>query len=365
MIFDPASSKPPPQVINELSTYLPYFYMNPSGLNTLSTKAKELLVRSRGIIAEFLKTRNSEIIFTSSSTESNNLAIKGYLFGKKGSVITTDFEHPSIAHPLRTLEREGFHVLYLPTDRYGWIDPELVKEYVKEDTLLVTMGAVCRETATIRDVRKIIKIVKEVNPNTVCHFDFWGIYYPDQVVDLSEVDMASFDGPSLLGPQGIGFLYVKRGIRLKPIIEGGTQERGLRAGEENLFGIYALAQSIKLLSEWRKAIENNISLCDNYIKDKMFLSPLFNSEMKAPGLFSYGINEVDVEMIITLLDKSGVFLGYPSPCIASGIKTKLKQKTGFDDVLSFRTLPFTSLSEIESFIDYVQSIMERVKWTCS
>lgn len=361
MMFDPNSSKPFPQVMEELSQFLLYFFVNPSGLNVLSTKSKELLVRSRGAVAEFLGINSSEVLFTSSSTESNNLAIKGYLSSKRGSVITTDFEHPSITHPLKTLEKEGLNVLYLTTDRYGWIDPELIREHVKEDTLLVTMGAVCRETATLRDIVGIVKVVKETNPKTLCHFDFWGLYYPDMVVDVELLDMASFDGPSFLGPQGVGILYLKKGIRLKPIIEGGTQERGLRAGEENLFGIYALARSVKILSEWRRAIEENITACDGYVEGMIFPQPIFKKGWKVPGLFSFGLNGLEAEMIMSFMEKKGFFLGYPSPCIANRIKDRLKHKTGFDDILSFRIQPFTSLKEIKTFIGAVKSILASVE----
>jgi cysteine desulfurase len=360
MMFDPNSSKPFPNVVEELPKLLPYFFVNPSGSNVLSTRSKEILVRSREVIANFLGVSNSEVLFTSSSTESNNLAIKGYLYAKRGSVITTDFEHPSITHSLKTLEKEGINVLYLPTDRYGWIDPELVKEHVREDTLLVVMGAVCRETATLRDLKQIVKTVKEVNPKTLCHFDFWGIYYPDRVVDIKQVDMASFDGPSLFGPQGIGVLYIRKGIRLKPIIEGGTQERGLRAGEENLFGIYTLAQSIRVLSEWRRAIESNITACDSYVNGAFFLQPLHKEGWKAPGLFSFGLNGLEAEMIISFMEKRGFFLGYPSRCMASGVKNRLKQKTGFDDLLFFRIQPFISLKEINTFLGIMKSIFASV-----
>ncbi|MEZ0361573.1 MAG: aminotransferase class V-fold PLP-dependent enzyme [Hydrogenobacter sp.] len=363
MMFDPLSSTPFPNVIKGISRQLPYFFINPLGLHALSMKSKEILVKSRGIISDFLGCANLEVIFTSSSTESNNLAIKGCLFDKVGSIITTDFEHSSIIHPLKTLEKQGFRVIYIPTDSSGWVEPQKVKEYMDDDTLLITMGAVCRETATLRDVKGILKVAKESKPDILCHFDFWGVYYPDSLVNIKDLDMASFDSLSLLGPLGVGFLYIKKGIRLKPLIEGGTQERGLRAGEENLFGIYTLAQSIKVLVEWREAIESNLKTNDHYLEERMFLPPIFKKGCKAPGLFSYGLKETSMEVLASFMERGGIFLGYSSPCMVSGLKKRIKQKAGFEDALSFRIPPFTSLKEVSTFLNHLSNILARVEHT--
>lgn len=361
MIYEPYSSFPFPEVFREVYHNLPYFFINPSGLNALSTKSKEMLVRSRAVVAEFLKCANSEVIFTSSSTESNNLAIKGAVWNKRGSIITTDFEHPSILHPLKTLsEKQGLKVVYLETDKTGFIEPERVKEAVSEDTLLVTMGAVCRETATLRDVNGIIRAVKEANPNTLCHFDLWGLYYPTSQIDLRELDMASLDGPFLFGPQGVGVLYVRKNVRIRPLIEGGTQERGLRAGEENLFGIFSLSKSLALLMEREEAVKKSLSLCDRYIMENLSLPPVFKEGWKAPGLFSYGLKDMEAEMLISFMEKKGYFLSYPSPCMANRIKSRIKEKCGFEDLLFVRAPPITSIGDIKTFLNDLKDVLEKI-----
>ncbi|MEM3714675.1 MAG: aminotransferase class V-fold PLP-dependent enzyme [Nitrososphaeria archaeon] len=360
MIFDSTSSMPTFQFIEEISHILPYYFINPSGINSLSTKSKEILIKSRNVIANYLGCTNSEVIFTSSSTESNNLAIKGFSFGKKGSIITTDFEHPSILHPLKTLEKQGFTIIHIETDNNGWVEPKTIEKYIQKDTILLTMGALCRETATLRNITEIVKIIKKNNNNIICHFDLWGLYYPDSFIDLKELDMASFDGPYLLGPQGVGFLYVKKGIKLSPLIEGGTQEKGLRAGEENLFGIFALSQAIKFLAEQRKELEAKLRMYDNYIRDNISLFSMSKNGYEVLGLFSYGLQDIEAEMLILSADKYNFFLNYPSPCMANGIKHKIKQKCGFDDVIVFRILPTSSQEEIKQFISILNEI-SRVK----
>ncbi|MFN3813318.1 MAG: cysteine desulfurase family protein [Aquificaceae bacterium] len=361
MIYEPYSSFPFPEVFREVYNSLPYFFINPSGINALSTKSKEMLVRSRAVMAEFLKCANSEIIFTSSSTESNNLAIKGAVWNKKGSIITTDFEHPSILHPLKTVsEKQGLRIVYLETDKTGYVDPKCVKDAVLEDTLLLTMGAVCRETATLRDVNGIVRAVKETNPNTLCHFDLWGLYYPTSQIDLRELDMASLDGPFLLGPQGIGILYIRKNVRIRPLIEGGVQEKGLRAGEENLFGIFSLSKSVTLLMEREEAVKKSLSFCDKYIMDNLHLPPIFKENWRAPGLFSYGLRDTEAEMLISFMGKEGFFLSYPSPCVVNRVKSRTKQKYGFGDLLFIRIPPLTSIGNIRTFLNTLKDVLEKI-----
>lgn len=358
MNFDPTSSLPSPEVLKEICNNLQKFFHNPSGISRNSTLSKELLVRARGVVSDFLKVSNSEIIFTSSSTESNNLAIKGSIYGKSGSIITTDFEHPSILNPLRSLEREGYRVIYLPTDRKGWIEPEVVKETLREDTLLLTMGAVCRETATLRDIEGMIRAVREKNPKTLCHFDMWGVYYPLEVLGQEKPDLMSFDGPFLMASQGIGFLYVKKGARLKPIIEGGLQERGIRAGEENLFGIFTLSLSLKSLLAGDS--RENLRALDQFVLQRISLPPAFRENSKALGLFSYGLSDLD-EAVINLMDRRGYTMGYPSPCMVN--RERLKEKSGYKGLLTFRLAPGVTLEDLEGFlkaleeaVDYVRSL---------
>ncbi|WPM31472.1 aminotransferase class V-fold PLP-dependent enzyme [Hydrogenobacter sp. T-2] len=350
LLLDPTSSQPLDGAFRQ--ELLSIFFINPTGINSLSTRSKEMLVRSRGVLASFLGCSNLEVIYTSSSTESNNLAIKGYVYGKKGSILTTNFEHISITHPLKGLERQGFEVVYIQTDEKGWVDPQAVAEQVREDTLMVTMGAVCRETSTLRDIKGIVSAVKEVNPNVVCHFDMWGLYYPS--ISMEELNMASFDGPSLMAPQGVGFLYVKKGIRLKPLIEGGIQERGVRAGEENLFGIYLLSQSVRFLMEKRDEIKKSFEMYDGLVLENLPLPPAFKEGCKAPALFSFGLQGVELEMVISLLERGGFYLNTSTPCMAN------RRRCGFDHLLSFRLPPLVPIDELERFLYTLRNTLHSI-----
>lgn len=348
MILDAYSSAPLPDMLDEQKQNLMYFFLNPSSSNMMSMRSKEILVRSRRSVAQFLGCSDSEVIFTSSSTESNNLAIKGVLFNsllntRKGNIVTTDWEHISIHHPIKSMQRLfGFGVVYIKTDSRGEFDVEDLRNVINEDTLLFTIGAVCRETATIRDVASIVRKVKSINPNVICHVDLWGLYYPTDYIPIGEIDIATLDGPFLLAPQGISALYVKKGVRLRPLIEGGIQERGIRAGEGNLFGIFSLGYSLKFLTDNKNAIVLSLKEADNLLTEYIHLPALYNPNRKALGLFSYGI-KTDAEMFVSLLEKHGFLLGTSSPCMLNDSKKDNKGKNrGFSGYSVYKDTTFNT-----------------------
>lgn len=279
--------------------------------------------------------------------------IKGFLYGKKGSIITTNFEHVSINLPLKTLEREGFEVVHIETDEKGWLDKDKIKSHIREDTLMLTMGAVCRETSTLRDIKGIVSVVKSLNPSVVCHFDMWGLYYPDTVIDV--IDMASFSGISFNAPLGIGFLYIKKGIKIKPLIEGGFEEKGLRAGEENIFGIALLSKSINFLVENRDKIEHNLKACEDFILNNLQLTPAFKRDWKAPYIFSYGLESTNLEGLVYLMEKHGFYINDYKACAIN------KTKSRFENIITFRLHPSASVQEVESFIEALNISLKKLR----
>ncbi|MFH0863053.1 MAG: cysteine desulfurase family protein [Candidatus Altiarchaeota archaeon] len=231
-----------------LEAMLPYFrerYGNPNSLHALGRQAYEAIEESRARLACLVGANPSEVVFTSGGTESNNLALKGIalLNRKMGThIITTRIEHSSVINPLKWLEIQGFEVTYLPVDEYGAVSPEQVRQAIRKDTILVTVGHANNEIGTVQDIAGIAKAAKE--KNVPFHTDACQSFTKEEI-DLKkmDLDMVSINAHKINGPKGVGALIVKRGIRLTPTQHGGQQESKMRGGTENVAGIVGFAKA--------------------------------------------------------------------------------------------------------------------------
>ncbi len=316
-----------------LSAMLPYFrekFGNPTSLHSFGQMAKKAVNRAREQIAELIKAGTpEEIIFTSGGIEANNLAIKGIAaaYRRRGNhIVTTEIEHHSILHPCRTLEREGWEITYLKPDRYGLIDPEAVREAVREDTVLVSIGHSNREIGTIQNIAQLVRAAKEKNPKVIFHTDAAPTlgHYP---VDLQEwgVDCASFTAHLMYGPKGVGALWTRKGVKVKPLIEGGVQERGVRAGTENVPGIVGfgaaaelalreLEDRMKRLSSYRdrlkKAIEENLD----------YIEFTGHPTQRLPHHLSLIVHFIEGEAMLLRCDLMGIETASGSACVSMALK---------------------------------------------
>lgn len=351
-------------ILDPTSSYYGYLYKdidlqdvfyNPMGINSLSLKAKETIIKARRAVSNFVGCKDPEIVFVSSSTEANNAIIKGAnVYNKNKTILTTQLEHISILHPINTLAKEGFEVIYMPVDSYG----DFVYDYIPENLGFVSVGAVCRETSQKRDIERFCKLLREKNEEIFIHIDAWGLLYID--FDISLVDAISIDAVFLGAMPGVSTFYIKRGKKIKPLIEGGMQERGLRAGEQSTVGIKTFKNVLEYLKEKKPQIEEFIRLASTYIKENLYLRPLFKNN--AFGIFSYEIPKGSLEKLVMMMEKKGFYLNSSSPCMGTNTQKEelLRNILGMaGDNILFRIPPLVSF-DYKSFVEALNSVSEQL-----
>lgn len=266
---DAAAATPLSPRVQKEVTRLLSFYGNPGSLHSEAQAAKQEIQHAREAVAEALGAHADEIVFTASGTEANNLALQGVLrplLAKHGelSVVTSNIEHASVLEPLRALEREGLYATELAVDERGMVSPSILAEAITDETALVSIQLINSEVGTIEPIKDIAKTIRHIRKaraeknNTLpllLHTDASQapLWLKLQVENLG-VDLLTIDGQKILGPKGVGALYVKRGVPLEPLLWGGMQEGGVRAGTENLplMGAFAVA-----LTDAQKNAEKN------------------------------------------------------------------------------------------------------------
>lgn len=243
-----------PEVFEAMTPYLQELYFNPGSIYAEGESIAKKLDECRAKVASFFGTENDEIIFTGSATESNNMAIKGVLEAnpERRHVITTSVEHPSVLNLCKDLERRGYQVTYLSVDQNGQLDPVELIDALRDDTAIVSIMHANNETGVIFPIDKLSKIVKKTDPLIVFHTDATQTVgkLPLHLPTVAPyVDMLSFSGHKIYAPKGVGVLYRKRLVLSRPQIVGGHQERGQRAGTENVASIVALTRALELVSD--------------------------------------------------------------------------------------------------------------------
>lgn len=312
-----------------LNAMMPYFkekYGNPSSLYSFAQAAKADLEQARADIAACLGARPEEIYFTSGGTEADNWALKGVaeLRGNKGKhVITTTIEHHAILHTAEYLEKAGFEVTYLPVDSEGFVKPEDVKAAIRPDTILISVMAANNEIGAIEPIAEIGKIAKETG--VLFHTDaVQAVGHIGVNVDAWNVDLLSLSGHKFNGPRGIGALYVRKPLRLPPLIHGGGQEKGRRSGTENVAGAVGLAAALKeavslLDEEGRRLAVLRDRLMDGLVSSVPRCKITGPREDRLPGTASLVFECVEGESILLLLDGNGISSSSGSACSSASL----------------------------------------------
>ena len=246
-----------------LDAMLPFFvtqYGNPSGIHGPGRNARRAVEQARRQVAQVLGAESSEILFTSGGSESDNLAIKGTAFAlrnKGNHLITSRIEHPAVLNTCRWLEKQGFDITYLPVDTCGMVSPDAVREAIRPETILVSIMTANNEIGTIEPVGKIGEICRR--ERILFHTDAVQAVgmIPVRAQDLN-ADLISISAHKFHGPKGTGALYLRKGIRLDALIHGGSQERSLRAGTENVPGIVGMGKAITVAAEEMEAVTGRI-----------------------------------------------------------------------------------------------------------
>jgi cysteine desulfurase len=324
------------KVISSMKKYWRYDFANPSSIHSSGVKAKNILQESRKIIADFVNGHDREIIFTSSGTESNNLAIFGISrnflkSGKKIHLITTEIEHSSVTECFEQLEKEGVETIYLKVDENGLIDPKDLRDSIKEETVLISIGYANSEIGVIQPIKEIIKEIrhkrKEFNRGKFgfpyLHLDASqaGQYLNMNVEELG-VDLMTLDAQKMYGPKGVGALFVRDNIEIEPIILGGGQENGRRSGTENIPLIVGFAKAVEISKKIKeKEVQRLIELRNYFFKEikKVIPEVIINGHLieRLPNNINISIPGQDGEMMVFRLDEKGVICSSSSAC-ASG-----------------------------------------------
>ncbi len=319
-----ATTKPRKEVVKAMLRSLEKEYGNPSSLHKKGMEVEKEIKKARRTIARALGATEQEIIFTSSGTEANNLAIRGIIDAYKRTgnhIITSTIEHKSVLNTFDSLKEQGFDVTYLEVDKTGIICIEQLQDAVKDNTVLVSLMHVNNEIGSIQPIAEAGRIIKNTNSRTLFHVD--GVQsFGKTKFDLRDmqVDSFSISGHKIHGPKGIGALYIKKGTRVNPLLTGGSQEMGIRSGTENVPGIYGLGEAVKLTMEEQNKNIEYINKLRNYfidifktqIEDIHIISQ--DSGNFAPHIINISFPGIKSEIMLHSLEQDGIYVSSGSAC---------------------------------------------------
>jgi len=350
-----------------LKAMLPYFsekFGNASSQHLIGQEAKRALEESRTTIARSINAKSDEIIFTSSGTESNNLALKGLFFANpdKKHIITTKIEHDSVLNICKWLEEQGAKITYLDVDSQGFVNPDEVKQAINDKTLVVSIIHANNEIGTIQPIEQIGKICRE--KNVYFHTDACQSFTKTEInVKKQNIDMITLNAHKIHGPKGVGALYIRQGINLTPLLHGGGHEKNLRSGTENIPAIIGFAKAVKLSKS------SNITYMEklkNKLIDEILKIP--NTKLNGPkqnrlcNNINICFNNIEGEAIGGYLDSYGISGSTGSACSSHTLEpSHVLKAIGLSDLQANSSLRL-SLSKFNTNeeIDYVLEVLNKV-----
>ena len=315
-----------PDVLKAMMPYFTEEFGNPLSVYEYGMKAKEAIELARGQVAALINAKPAEVIFTASGAEANNFALRGIALARQNEgkhVLVSRMEHHSILNAARFLEKSGFTVTYLPVDKQGFVDPGTVKKMITKETVLISVTHASSEVGTIEPIREIVKIAKEQNISV--HTDAVATTgnIPVDMLDLG-VDLLSMAAHQFYGPKGAGALVVKQGTRIVPLIYGGIQESGRRAGTENVPAIVGMGKAAELAqAELQSRMEYLRPLRDKIIDamaqvERVYLTGDRNKRL--PAHASFCAEYIEGEAMLLLLAAKGIFSASGSACSSKALK---------------------------------------------
>lgn len=321
-----ATSPVHPEVIQVLTETMQNHYGNPSSIHYFGRDARQVVDQAREFIAKSIHANFDEIIFTSGGTEADNLALIGVARGmadKGKHIITTAVEHHAVLHTCEFLEKEGFEVTYLPVDETGRISVEELKKALRDDTILVSIMFANNEVGTLQPIREVGELL--TNHQAVFHTDAVQAYgLADIDVQDLHIDLLSVSSHKINGPKGVGFLYVRDGVRLIPTVHGGEQERKRRAGTENVASIAAFAKAVEISQKTKPekyAFYHKLKqlLIETLKKEGVDFSINGTLEQSLPHVVNLSFPGTNVEAMLVNLDLEGIAASSGSACTAGSV----------------------------------------------
>lgn len=355
-----ATTKADDSVLDTYTKVSQNIWGNPSSLHNYGEKANKLLLQSRKQIADILGVNSQEIYFTSGGTEGDNWAIKGTAIEKRSfgkHLITTQIEHPAVLNTMAQLEDLGFEVTYLAVDKNGHVNPNDVKSAIRPDTILVSVMAVNNEVGAIQPIDKIADIL---NDYPTIHFHVDAVQAVgkglNELIFNPRVDFATFSAHKFHGPRGVGFMYMKSGRKIQPLLNGGGQENNQRSSTENLPAIAAMAKAVRISYENE---ENKIKLEQSlrlaiieHIKDKENITIFSKTDDRfASHILTFAIKGVRGETIVHAFEKQGIYISTTSAC-----SSKKEQVSG--TLMAMRVPENLATSAVRVSLDAANTIAE-------
>jgi cysteine desulfurase len=353
-----------PEVREAMLPYLGDVFGNPSSLHDWGDGAREAVDKAREQVASLIGAESEEIIFTSGGTESNNLAVKGLALAAKGKhVVISAIEHFSVLHSARTLEKWGFAVSEVPVDKYGLVDPAEVEKALRPDTVLVSIMHANGEIGTIEPIKEIAKITRE--RKIPFHTDAVATVgtIPVDVKGLG-VDALSLAANQFYGPKGVGALWVRKGVRIMPLLDGGIQEGGRRAGTENVPAIVGLGRAAELArADMARRMGRLTPLRDRLLKglpEKVgHVVVTGHPQRRLPGHASFCVEFIEGESMLMLLNSQGIAVSSGSACTSRALKAShVLIALGLPHEIAQGSILFTlGIDNTAADIDYVLEVM--------
>lgn len=321
-----ATTKTRPEVVEAMLPYFTESYGNPSSVYTFSAKSKEAVTKAREIIADSLGVKSNEIYFTAGGSEADNWALvaAAEAYEAKGKhIITSKIEHHAILHTCEYLEKRGYEVTYLDVDENGVVKLDELKKAIRPDTILISIMFANNEIGTIEPIKEIGAIAKE--HGILFHTDVVQAYGHVPIsADEYNIDMLSASGHKINGPKGIGFLYIRKGVKIRSFIHGGAQERRRRAGTENVPGIVGFGKAVQLAMDemeerTKKEVEMREYLMEKVLREVPFTRINGSRTSRLPNNINFAFQFIEGESLLIKLDMAGICGSSGSACTSGSL----------------------------------------------
>ena len=321
-----ATTKTRPEVVEAMLPYFTESYGNPSSVYTFSAKSKEAVTKAREIIADSLGGKSNEIYFTAGGSEADNWALvaAAEAYEAKGKhIITSKIEHHAILHTCEYLEKRGYEVTYLDVDENGVVKLDELKKAIRPDTILISIMFANNEIGTIEPIKEIGAIAKE--HGILFHTDAVQAYGHVPIsADEYNIDMLSASGHKINGPKGIGFLYIRKGVKIRSFIHGGAQERRRRAGTENVPGIVGFGKAVQLAMDemeerTKKEVEMREYLMEKVLREVPFTRINGSRTSRLPNNINFAFQFIEGESLLIKLDMAGICGSSGSACTSGSL----------------------------------------------
>ncbi len=368
-----ATTKVDPLVVEAMLPYLTEYYGNPSSMHTFGGQVSKAVNKARAQVATLLGAEDSEIIFTSGGTEGDNAAIRAALMAQpeKRHIITTQVEHPAVLTLCQQLEKQGYTVTYLSVNRQGQLDLHELEAALTGNTALVSIMYANNETGTVFPIEEIGLRVKE--KGAIFHVDaVQAVGKIPMNMKSSTIDILTMSGHKIHAPKGVGALYVRRGVRFRPLIIGGGQQRGRRAGTENVPGVIALGKAAELeLLHLEEATAREARMRDRL--EKTILAAIPDCEVngdiahRLPNTTNIGFKYIEGEAILYLLNQHGICASSGSACSSGSLEPSHVLRamglpyTTLHGSIRFSLCRYTTEAEIDAVLAVLPAIIERLR----